>query len=177
MSDPPPPFFSLSLLWKDSCFRSSIHNCKKLLSGISTIILPYIHIVLFPVRSKYGKMGHFDIWKSILSFLKNHGRVVRSDGHHSASWMTPNLISYMLFSFQSLGAEKDSLDIVQHDWALPKFEQRAEAVLRKILSWRMEFVNSQLDRVIHSTVLCYMFLFSSVELHLEYQGGPCPQNF
>lgn len=40
----------------------------------------------------------------------------------------------MLFSFQSLGAEKDSLDIVQHDWALPKFEQRAEAVLRKVLS-------------------------------------------
>lgn len=38
------------------------------------------------------------------------------------------------FSCQSLGAEKDSLDIVQHEWALPKFEQRAEAVLRKLVS-------------------------------------------
>ncbi|KAE8674768.1 alpha/beta-gliadin A-III-like isoform X1 [Hibiscus syriacus] len=33
---------------------------------------------------------------------------------------------------QSLGAEKDGLDIVQHEWALPKFEHRAEAVLRKL---------------------------------------------
>ncbi|KAL6562302.1 hypothetical protein OROGR_003309 [Orobanche gracilis] len=35
---------------------------------------------------------------------------------------------------RSLGAEKDNLDIVQHEWALPKFEQRAEAVLRKLTS-------------------------------------------
>lgn len=34
---------------------------------------------------------------------------------------------------KSLGAEKDGLDIVQHDWVLPKFEQRAEAVLRKLV--------------------------------------------
>ncbi|KAH7839836.1 hypothetical protein Vadar_009356 [Vaccinium darrowii] len=34
----------------------------------------------------------------------------------------------------SLGAEKDNLDIVQHDWALPKFEQRAEEVLRKSIA-------------------------------------------
>lgn len=35
--------------------------------------------------------------------------------------------------FQSLGAEKDGLDIVQHDWTMPKFERRAEAVLRKLV--------------------------------------------
>ncbi|MQL84254.1 hypothetical protein Taro_016760 [Colocasia esculenta] len=34
---------------------------------------------------------------------------------------------------KSLGAEKDGIDIIQHDWALPKFEQRAEAVLRKLV--------------------------------------------
>lgn len=33
----------------------------------------------------------------------------------------------------SLGAEKDSLDIIQHDWALPKMEHHAEEVLRKLL--------------------------------------------
>ncbi|CAN6472124.1 unnamed protein product [Victoria cruziana] len=34
---------------------------------------------------------------------------------------------------RSLSAEKDSLDIVQHEWMLPQMEQRAEAVLRKVL--------------------------------------------
>ncbi|KAF3772010.1 ER membrane protein complex subunit 3 [Nymphaea thermarum] len=34
---------------------------------------------------------------------------------------------------RSLSAEKDSLDIVQHEWVLPQMEQRAEAVLRKIV--------------------------------------------
>ncbi|KAF9664418.1 hypothetical protein SADUNF_Sadunf16G0016900 [Salix dunnii] len=34
----------------------------------------------------------------------------------------------------SLSAEKDGLDIIQHEWALPKFEQRAEAVLKKLVS-------------------------------------------
>ncbi|MBA0627661.1 hypothetical protein Godav_022471 [Gossypium davidsonii] len=35
---------------------------------------------------------------------------------------------------KSLSAEKDGLDIVQHEWALPKFEHRAEAVLKKLVS-------------------------------------------
>ena len=35
---------------------------------------------------------------------------------------------------KGLSAEKDNLDITQHDWALPNFEQRAEAVLRKVVS-------------------------------------------
>ncbi len=34
---------------------------------------------------------------------------------------------------KTLGAEKDGLDLIQHDWALPKVELRAEAVLRKLL--------------------------------------------
>ncbi|KAL6845899.1 hypothetical protein ACP4OV_023347 [Aristida adscensionis] len=33
----------------------------------------------------------------------------------------------------SLGAEKDSLDIIQHDWVLPKMEQQAEDMLRNLL--------------------------------------------
>ncbi|KAK1257229.1 hypothetical protein QJS04_geneDACA024726 [Acorus gramineus] len=35
---------------------------------------------------------------------------------------------------KNLSAEKDGLDITQHEWVLPKFEQRAEAVLRKLVS-------------------------------------------
>ncbi|KAG1364250.1 putative ER membrane protein complex subunit 3 [Cocos nucifera] len=33
----------------------------------------------------------------------------------------------------SLSAEKDSVDIVQHEWVLPKMEQRAEETLRKLV--------------------------------------------
>uniref|UniRef100_A0A0D6R3H8 ER membrane protein complex subunit 3 n=2 Tax=Araucaria TaxID=25666 RepID=A0A0D6R3H8_ARACU len=35
---------------------------------------------------------------------------------------------------KSLSAEKDGLDIIQHEWALPQIEQRAEAVLRSLTS-------------------------------------------
>ncbi|KAI3969403.1 hypothetical protein MKX01_019964, partial [Papaver californicum] len=35
---------------------------------------------------------------------------------------------------KTLGAEKDSLDIIQHDWAPLKFEKRAERVLRKLVA-------------------------------------------
>lgn len=41
---------------------------------------------------------------------------------------------YVHFAFQGLSAEKDNLDITQHDWALPSFEQRAEAVLKKLVN-------------------------------------------
>ncbi|KAB5551526.1 hypothetical protein DKX38_008837 [Salix brachista] len=37
-------------------------------------------------------------------------------------------------SGKNLSAEKDGLDIIQHEWALPKFEQRAEAALKKLIS-------------------------------------------
>ncbi|KAJ1695046.1 hypothetical protein LUZ63_011744 [Rhynchospora breviuscula] len=33
---------------------------------------------------------------------------------------------------KSLGAEKDSLDIIQHEWALPKMEHRAQDVLKNL---------------------------------------------
>ncbi|KAL6990656.1 hypothetical protein U1Q18_008775 [Sarracenia purpurea var. burkii] len=36
------------------------------------------------------------------------------------------------FSGMSLSAEKDGLDIIQREWSLPKFEQRAETVLCKL---------------------------------------------
>lgn len=45
-----------------------------------------------------------------------------------------NKINLVFFAiFQSLGAEKDSIDIIQHDWALPKLEKRAEDVLKKLV--------------------------------------------
>ncbi|KAF2306029.1 hypothetical protein GH714_009648 [Hevea brasiliensis] len=58
-------------------------------------------------------------------------------GEENAMDDTQRMMQMSGFGFdptKSLSAEKDSLDIVQHEWALPKFEQRAEAVLRKLVS-------------------------------------------
>jgi ER membrane protein complex subunit 3 len=41
--------------------------------------------------------------------------------------------TFSIGNIQSLGAEKDSLDIMQHDWALPKMERHAEDVLKQLL--------------------------------------------
>ncbi|MCO5600087.1 hypothetical protein L7F22_054195 [Adiantum nelumboides] len=35
---------------------------------------------------------------------------------------------------KTLTAEKDGLELIQHDWALPRLEQEAESVLRQLLS-------------------------------------------
>lgn len=40
---------------------------------------------------------------------------------------------FILQRFQSLSAEKDSLDIIQHEWTLPMMEKRAENVLKKLI--------------------------------------------
>ncbi|GER44897.1 ER membrane protein complex subunit 3 [Striga asiatica] len=58
-------------------------------------------------------------------------------GEDNATDDTQRMMQMSGFGFdptRSLGAEKDNLDIVQHEWALPKFEQRAEAVLKKLSS-------------------------------------------
>lgn len=55
--------------------------------------------------------------------------------HNSKSLFCTADLDGVHFSWQGLSAEKDNLDIVQHEWVLPKFEHRAEAVLRKIVSW------------------------------------------
>uniref|UniRef100_A0A175YN23 ER membrane protein complex subunit 3 n=1 Tax=Daucus carota subsp. sativus TaxID=79200 RepID=A0A175YN23_DAUCS len=58
-------------------------------------------------------------------------------GEENATDDTQRMMQMSGFGFdpsKSLGAEKDGLDIIQHDWAMPKFEQRAEAVLRKLVS-------------------------------------------
>ena len=61
-----------------------------------------------------------------LDFLESSNIV--SFLHWSKSWLL-----YLQNWLQSLGAEKDGLDIIQHEWALPGFEHRAESVLRKLV--------------------------------------------
>lgn len=52
---------------------------------------------------------------------------------HFQSFAISESVSLCCNFDQSLGAEKDGLDIIQHEWALPRFEQRAESVLRKLM--------------------------------------------
>ena len=70
------------------------------------------------------------IIKTFQTFLNHLSYIVRSD-------LGPNLINCTLpfanWWPQSLSAEKDGLDIIQHEWALPRFEHRAESVLRKLV--------------------------------------------
>eukprot|EP00249_Psilotum_nudum_P005780 c19205_g1_i1 orf=201-953(+) len=35
---------------------------------------------------------------------------------------------------KTLGAEKDGLDLIQHEWALPRLEQEAEVILKQLLA-------------------------------------------
>ncbi|OVA09245.1 Protein of unknown function DUF106 [Macleaya cordata] len=58
-------------------------------------------------------------------------------GEENATDDTQRMMQMSGFGFdptKNLSAEKDSLDILQHEWALPKFEKRAERVLRKLVS-------------------------------------------
>ncbi|KAE8715603.1 hypothetical protein F3Y22_tig00110163pilonHSYRG00299 [Hibiscus syriacus] len=59
----------------------------------------------------------------------------------------PDSYRFVLMCMRSLGAEKDGLDIVQHEWALPKFEHRAEAVLKKLIRLRLK-------KNLHHNFLC-----------------------
>ncbi|WOL02213.1 ER membrane protein complex subunit 3-like [Canna indica] len=57
-------------------------------------------------------------------------------GEENAMDDTQRMMQMSGFGFdptKSLGAEKDSLDIIQHEWALPKMEKRAEDILKKLI--------------------------------------------
>ncbi|CAL9763061.1 unnamed protein product [Musa acuminata subsp. burmannicoides] len=57
-------------------------------------------------------------------------------GEENAMDDTQRMMQMSGFGFdpsRSLSAEKDGIDIIQHDWALPKMEKRAEDALKKLL--------------------------------------------
>ncbi|KAJ0808722.1 putative integral membrane protein EMC3/TMCO1 [Helianthus annuus] len=98
-------------------FRSMLQNGIDL----STVDVSYVSSRSWYFLNLFGLRGLFSL---IL-------------GEENATDDTQRMMQMSGFGFdpsKSLGAEKDGLDIVQHDWVLPKFEQRAEAVLRKRLS-------------------------------------------
>ncbi|KAF2288852.1 hypothetical protein GH714_018154 [Hevea brasiliensis] len=98
-------------------FRSMLQNGIDL----STVDVSYVSSRSWYFLNLFGLRGLFSL---IL-------------GEENAMDDTQRMMQMSGFGFdptKSLSAEKDSLDIIQHEWALPKFEQRAEAVLRKLVS-------------------------------------------
>ncbi|KAL2475725.1 Protein of unknown function DUF106 [Abeliophyllum distichum] len=97
-------------------FRSMLQNGIDL----STVDVSYVSSRSWYFLNLFGLRGLFSL---IL-------------GEENATDDTQRMMQMSGFGFdptKSLGAEKDSLDIFQHEWALPKFEQRAEAVLKKLV--------------------------------------------
>lgn len=97
-------------------FRSMLQNGIDL----STVDVSYVSSRSWYFLNLFGLRGLFSL---IL-------------GEENATDDTQRMMQMGGFGFdptKNLGAEKDSLDIIQHDWALPKFEQRAEQVLRNLV--------------------------------------------
>ncbi|CAH9082239.1 unnamed protein product [Cuscuta europaea] len=98
-------------------FRSMLQNGIDL----STVDVSYVSSRSWYFLNLFGLRGLFSL---IL-------------GEENATDDTQRMMQMSGFGFdpsKSLGAEKDNLDILQHEWALPKFEQRAETVLRSLLN-------------------------------------------
>ncbi|KAJ4828487.1 hypothetical protein Tsubulata_022604 [Turnera subulata] len=96
-------------------FRSMLQNGIDL----STVDVSYVSSRSWYFLNLFGLRGLFSLILGEENATDDTQRMMQMSGFG----MDPT---------KSLGAEKDSLDIVQHEWALPKFEQRAEAVLRKL---------------------------------------------
>ncbi|KAG2248943.1 hypothetical protein Bca52824_088571 [Brassica carinata] len=75
-------------------------------------------------------------WYVLLNLFGLRGLFSLILGDENAIDDTQRMMQMGGFGFdasKSLSAEKDVLDIIQHEWALPRFEHRAESVLRKIV--------------------------------------------
>ncbi|XWS18127.1 hypothetical protein CRYUN_Cryun32bG0015300 [Craigia yunnanensis] len=97
-------------------FRSMLQNGIDL----STVDVSYVSSRSWYFLNLFGLRGLFSL---IL-------------GEENATDDTQRMMQMSGFGFdptKSLSAEKDGLDIVQHEWVLPKFEHRAEAVLKKLI--------------------------------------------
>ncbi|PPD85196.1 hypothetical protein GOBAR_DD17856 [Gossypium barbadense] len=98
-------------------FRSMLQNGIDL----STVDVSYVSSRSWYFLNLFGLRGLFSLILGEENAMDDTQRMMQMGG----------------FGFdpsKSLSAEKDGLDIVQHEWALPKFEHRAEAVLKKLVS-------------------------------------------
>ncbi|XLR69113.1 hypothetical protein S83_019785, partial [Arachis hypogaea] len=98
-------------------FRSMLQNGIDL----STVDVSYVSSRSWYFLNLFGLRGLFSLILGEENAVDDTQRMMQMGGFG----MDPS---------KGLSAEKDNLDITQHDWALPNFEQRAEAVLRKVIN-------------------------------------------
>lgn len=99
-------------------FRSMLQNGIDL----STVDVSYVSSRSWYFLNLFGLRGLFSLILGDENAVDDTQRMMQMSGGFGAD------------PTKTLSAEKDGLDIIQHEWALPKFEQRAEAVLRKLVS-------------------------------------------
>jgi hypothetical protein len=97
-------------------FRSMLQNGIDL----STVDVSYVSSRSWYFLNLFGLRGLFSLILGEENAMDDTQRMMQMGG-------------FGLDASKNLGAEKDSLDIVQHKWVMPKFEQRAESVLRKLV--------------------------------------------
>ncbi|KAG2276159.1 hypothetical protein Bca4012_043632 [Brassica carinata] len=97
-------------------FRSMLQNGIDL----STVDVSYVSSRSWYFLNLFGLRGLFSLILGDENAIDDTQRMMQMGG-------------FGFDASKSLGAEKDGLDIIQHDWALPRFEQRAESVLRKLV--------------------------------------------
>ncbi|KAM7270434.1 hypothetical protein ACFE04_029648 [Oxalis oulophora] len=90
-------------------FRSMLQNGIDL----STVDVSYVSSRSWYFLNLFGLRGLFSLILGEENAMDDTQRMMQMGGFGDPS--------------KNLGAEKDSLDIIQHEWALPKFEQRAES--------------------------------------------------
>ncbi|KAE8683147.1 hypothetical protein F3Y22_tig00111213pilonHSYRG00187 [Hibiscus syriacus] len=113
-------------------FRSMLQNGIDL----STVDVSYVSSRSWYFLNLFGLRGLFSLILGEENVSICRVSSVNYDFFLAAMDDTQRMMQMSGFGFdpsKSLASEKDGLDIVQHEWALPKFEHRAEAVLKKLV--------------------------------------------
>ncbi|KAL1201705.1 hypothetical protein V5N11_006246 [Cardamine amara subsp. amara] len=97
-------------------FRSMLQNGIDL----STVDVSYVSSRSWYFLNLFGLRGLFSLILGDENAIDDTQRMMQMGG-------------FGFDASKSLSAEKDGLDIIQHEWALPRFEHRAESVLRKLV--------------------------------------------
>ncbi|KFK28806.1 hypothetical protein AALP_AA7G051000 [Arabis alpina] len=97
-------------------FRSMLQNGIDL----STVDVSYVSSRSWYFLNLFGLRGLFSLILGDENAIDDTQRMMQMGG-------------FGFDASKSLGAEKDGLDILQHEWVLPRFEHRAESVLRKLV--------------------------------------------
>ncbi|KAL6656270.1 hypothetical protein ACP70R_007096 [Stipagrostis hirtigluma subsp. patula] len=115
---------TLTFAWVNFFFSGFVAEFRGMLQNgidLSTVDVSYVSSRSWYFLNLFGLRGLFSLILGEENATDDAQKMMQMGG---GGFAAPTM---------NLAAEKDSLDIIQHDWALPKMEQHAEDVLRKLL--------------------------------------------